>query len=349
VPGIRLERVVSGLEAPVQLTAPPGDPRLFIVEQAGRIRVARDGRLLERPYLDLSDSVGSGGERGLLSLAFHPRFAANGRLFVNYTDARGDTHIAEFRADPAADTVIRSSERLVLFADQPFANHNGGHVLFGPDGALYAGMGDGGAAGDPGNRAQDPAERLGKILRIAVDAAGTDAQGQGGTIGPVETWALGLRNPWRMAFDTVAGFLYVADVGQNRWEEINVVPAGERGVNYGWRRLEGSQCFLLPSCRRAGTQLPAMEYGHDQGCSVTGGLVYRGRAVPALVGHYLYSDFCGGWIRAFRWDGTRVVDHRTLVEGLGPVSSFGEDAAGEVYVVVLTGEVFRMAGPAAPR
>jgi glucose/arabinose dehydrogenase len=329
--GVRLERVASGLRSPVHLTAPAGDDRIFVVEQAGRIRVIRGGQLVPGAWLDIEARVGSGGERGLLSLAFHPGFRANGRFFVNYTDRRGNTHIAEFHADPAADAADAASEKQLLAIDQPYANHNGGHILFGPDGALYAGMGDGGAAGDPHGNAQDRDAKLGKLLRIDVDTRA------------VSTWAIGLRNPWRMAFDS--GLIYIADVGQGSWEEINVAPAREAGLNYGWRVMEGAHCFVNPVCSKQGLVLPAAEYDHGNGCSVTGGVVYRGRAAPVLAGHYVYSDYCSGWLRSFRYANGVATEHRSWsVQSPGPVSSFGTDANGEVFVVVHTGEIYRIVG-----
>lgn len=329
--GVRLEQVATGLESPVHLTAPAGDPRIFVVEQAGRIRVIRDGQVAPRPWLDITARVGSGGERGLLSLAFHPDFATNGRFFVDYTDRHGDTHVAEFHAVPSGDTADASSERQLLLVSQPYANHNGGHVLFGPDGALYVGMGDGGSAADPHGNGQNRNSQLGKILRI--DVASTPAR--------VSMWALGLRNPWRVAFDS--GLIYIADVGQGSWEEIDVAPASDSGLNYGWRTMEGAHCFVNPACSRQGLVLPVAEYDHGNGCSVTGGVVYRGHAAPILAGQYLYSDYCGGWLRSFRYVNGAATEHRSWSIGSpGPVSSFGVDGMGEVYLVVHTGTIYRI-------
>lgn len=336
--GLRLEPVVRGLDEPVHVAAPPGDERLFIVEKGGRIRIARDGRLLPRPFLDLGALVSTGAEQGLLSIAFHPRFAENGRFVVNYTDTRGDTRVVRYRADPAADTAEGASATVLLTVDQPYANHNGGHVLFGPDGLLYVAMGDGGSGGDPRGHAQDPRSLLGKLLRVDADA---DPAAPPRTP-PVEVWALGLRNPWRVAFDS--GWIYIADVGQNRWEEINVAPAGRRGLNYGWRTMEGRHCYRNPFCGTDGLVMPAVEYSHDDGCSVIGGAVYRGRAVPALAGHYLYSDWCGGWLRSFRWTAGRVTDERRWrIDNVGMVTSFGTGADGEIYLVAARGTVYRIA------
>ena len=308
--GVRLEKVVEGLESPVFLTG--RDSQLFIVEQVGRIRVFEHGRL--RTWLDLSARVGSGGERGLLSMAFHPHDPS--RVFVDYTDRNGDTRVSEL------DSTGR--ERQLLFVRQPYANHNGGLVAFGPDGALYVGMGDGGAAGDPHGNAQNPRSQLGKLLRIEVDR------------GTVSTWASGLRNPWRFAFDST--LLYIADVGQGSWEEIDVAAARDSGLNYGWRTMEGAHCFINPVCGKTGLVLPVIEYSHDQGCSVTGGVVYHGHAAPALAGLYLYSDYCNGWLRSFRYVSGEARDPRAWdVGNVGTISSFGVDAAGEVYMLSHSG------------
>ena len=335
--GIALDTVITGLHDPVHLTAPRGDSRLFIVEQAGRIRLVKDGRLLAKPWLDIESRVGSGGERGLLSLAFHQNFFDNGRFFVNYTDRRGDTHVAEFHANPSSDTAEASSERQWLAVSQPYANHNGGHVLFGPDGWLYVGMGDGGSGGDPHRNAQDMRSQLGKLLRIDVDRE----SGIGNRESAAETWALGLRNPWRVAFDS--GLIYIADVGQNAYEEVDVAPASAAGLNYGWRTMEGSHCFGNPFCSREGLVMPALEYDHAQGCSIIGGVVYRGHAVPVLTGHYLYSDYCEGWLRSFKYVNGRATELRVWrIPGIGAVLSFGVDGAGEVYLLAASGNVYRL-------
>ena len=343
----RLEVVVSGLDNPVHLTAPAGDARLFIVEQPGRIRVFRNGRLLDEPFLDIVSRVGSGGERGLLSMAFHPRYAENGYFFVNYTDRAGDTQIERYRVSGDADRADGGSAKTILTIDQPYSNHNGGHILFGPDGMLYVGTGDGGGGGDPQGNGQNLQALLGKILRIDVDtgdpyavpadnpfASGTGAQRR-------EIWAVGLRNPWRMAFDD--GVLYIADVGQNQWEEINVAPAGQGGLNYGWNIMEGAHCYRASSCDRSGLLEPALEYDHGDGCSVTGGLVYRGSRFPGLSGHYFYADYCEGWVRSFRYADGAVRDRREWGFGdHGQVLSFGADAEGELYVLTAGGDVLRM-------
>jgi uncharacterized membrane protein YgdD (TMEM256/DUF423 family)/glucose/arabinose dehydrogenase len=350
--GIRLEPVADGFDRPLHLTAPAGDPRLFVVEQGGTVRIVRGRDVVARPFLDLSDRLRAGGEQGLLSMAFHPAYRTNGFFFVNYTDRDGDTRVERFRVSRDPDVADPSSAHLVLRVEQPYSNHNGGHVFFGPDGMLYVGMGDGGSGGDPGNRAQDPRELLGKLLRLDVDAAGTgpyaippdNPYAGRPASGRPEIWALGLRNPWRCAFDPPSGLLYIADVGQNEWEEVHVEPATRAGVNYGWNLMEGRHPFRPAGRSTAGLAQPPVEYSHGEGCSITGGAVYRGRAVPDLVGQYVFSDYCTGWIRSFRFADGRATDRREW-SGLagGNVTSFGVDAAGELYVLSADGAVRRFA------
>ena len=346
---IRLQEVAGGLGSPVYLTAPRSDARLFIVEQAGRIRVVENGSLLPTPFLDITDRVSSGGERGLLSAAFHPSYAANGFFYVNYTDRNGDTRIERYRVGADRNRADPGSAKLILQVAQPFPNHNGGLVVFGPDGKLYVGMGDGGSGGDPQGHGQNRATLLGDILRIDVDAGDpyaipADNPYVGQSASRNEIWASGVRNPWRFSFDREAGLLYVADVGQSALEEINVVPAGSGGLNYGWNVMEGSRCFRpAEGCTRTGLVVPVLEYGHGEGCSVTGGYVYRGSRIPALRGHYFYSDFCRGWIRSFRHGGGQALDRREWEVGdVDNVLSFGEDAAGELYVLSTNGRVYRI-------
>ena len=346
--GLELELVTQNAENPVHLSAPPGDPRVFLVEQAGRVRILENGRFRDRPFLDIVDRVRSGGERGLLSLAFHPRYAKNGFFFVNYTDKNGDTRVERYKVTADSNVADASSGQLVIFVKQPYANHNGGHILFGPDGMLYVAMGDGGSGGDPHGYGQNKDELLGKLLRLDVDhgrpyAIPRDNPFRGGGGGRAEIWAYGLRNPWRIAFDPPSKLLYIADVGQNQWEEIDVMPAGRGGFNYGWNWMEGSHRFRPGAGRPSGLVVPLVEYGHDEGCSITGGVVYRGKELPALAGHYVFSDYCSGWVRSFRVQGTRAVDFR-LWKGLeaGSVTSFGVDGAGELYVLSAPNRVFRV-------
>ncbi|MCX8072877.1 MAG: PQQ-dependent sugar dehydrogenase [Candidatus Binatia bacterium] len=365
VPGtaIRAERIASGLSRPLLLTAPPRDvSRLFIVEKTGRIRILKWGALLPTPFLDISALVSSGSEQGLLGLAFHPQYADNGRFFINYTDTAGNTVVAEYRVSSNPDIADPTPVQVILQVSQPYANHNGGHLAFGPDGYLYIGLGDGGSAGDPQGNGQNPATLLGKMLRIDVDHAAPYAVpptnpfvGAGPPLD--EIWALGLRNPWRYSFDRITGDLYIADVGQNRFEEINFQPASSPGgENYGWNIVEGNaHCFPSGStCDQTGLTQPIHEYDHSQGCSVTGGYVYRGCKMPDLRGRYFYADFCTAFVRSFRvvsGVATDHQDHTAELESSGvsidQVASFGEDARGELYIADLGGEVFKIV-PATP-
>ncbi len=338
----------KGLEKPVFIThAGDGSGRLFVLEQPGRIRVVEQGVLLIKPLLDITDLVLSGGERGLLGLAFHPDFRRNGRIYVNYTrKPDGATVLAEFRRGASPNEALRD-ERILMIVPQPYPNHNGGMVAFGPDGFLYIGLGDGGSGGDPGNRAQNPDELLGKILRIDVDQGDpygiphTNPYVGGG--GRAEIYGIGFRNPWRFSFDTKTDDLWVADVGQNKWEEIDVVTRGE---NYGWRVMEGSHCFSpFVLCRTSGLQLPIYEYAHKNGrCSIIGGYVYRGRAMAGLNGQYLYGDFCSGEIFSLLRpsDSEPSREPLLLFNASFRISSFGEDEAGELYVLDHGGGVYRL-------
>jgi glucose/arabinose dehydrogenase len=334
-----LEVVAEGLTNPVYLTAPPGDARLFIVEQPGRIRVYKNGALVPTPFLDITDSVRYGGEEGLLSAAFDPAYATNGRFYVYYTDDRGDIAIARYTATPTADVANAGSHIEVLTIPHPGqSNHNGGLAMFGPDGMLYLGTGDGGGGGDPQNNGQNVNSLLGKLLRIDVSALPYTTPSTnpfaGGTAGRDEIWAYGLRNPWRYAFDADAGALYIADVGQGSWEEVNTVSASLAGVNYGWRIMEGAHCYNAGTCNMSALTQPVHEYGHGDECSITGGFVYRGSAIPGVRGHYFYSDYCAGWLKSLRVSGGSPTDHRDWEVGdIGNVLSFGVDA-GRVYRLV---------------
>lgn len=349
---LAVEEVVAGLQSPVHLTAPPGDDRLFVLEQGGRIRVVRNGSLLPTPFLDLTDRVGSAGsEQGLLGLAFHPEYATTGHLFVNYTDLNGDTRVERYTVTADPDAADPASARSILQVEQPFSNHNGGLVVFGPDGMLYVGLGDGGGAGDPRANGQDPGTLLGSILRLDVDgddpfAIPADNPFVEDPDARDEIWAWGLRNPWRFTFDESVGVLYIADVGQNAFEEVNAESADAGGLNYGWNVMEGAHCFDPPSgCDQTGLTPPVLEYENGPGgtCSVTGGFVYRGDRIPGIRGHYFYSDFCAGFLRSFRLEDGEAVDRREWEVGdLGQVTSFGVDAAGELYILSADGRVFRL-------
>jgi glucose/arabinose dehydrogenase len=351
--GARLQTVVTGLSSPLYLTAPPGDAaRLFIVEQTGAIRIVKDGNLLPAPFLDLSSRISAGGERGLLGLAFDPEYATTGRFVVHYTNPAGDTHLSTFQVSTDPDVADGASEQVILTADQPYPNHNGGQVAFGPDGFLYLGLGDGGSADDPEGRGQDLSELLGSILRLDVQGGPTYGVppdnpfvGQAGAL--PEIWSYGLRNPWRFSFDRATGDLYIADVGQNQFEEVDVAPAADgagRGVNYGWSVMEGAHCLRGDQCDQTGLTLPTFEYAHNQGCSITGGYVYRGSVIPQLQGVYFYADYCQGWVRSFRYSGgavTELTDWPSLRPG-GQITSFGEDSAGELYVITAGGGVYKV-------
>jgi glucose/arabinose dehydrogenase len=345
---IAIEVVADGLSNPVDVTAPAGDSRLFIVEQEGRIRIVENGALREAPFLDITDRVRSGGERGLLGLAFHPRFASNGHFYVNYTGEDGDTRVERYTVLTDPGLVDPRSAKSIIEIGQPFGNHNGGQIAFGPDGMLYIGMGDGGSANDPSENGQNASTLLGSLLRIDVDggdpyAIPPDNPFLQESEARDEAWAIGLRNPWRFSFDFESGLLYIADVGQNAWEEVNVVPASAAGLNFGWSRWEGTHCFRWPACDDAEIRMPVVEYERDHGCSVIGGFVYRGTAMPGVVGHYFYSDWCEGWLRSFQFVSGAVMGHTEWAVGeIGNVLSFGQDAEQNLYVTSSNGRVYRL-------
>ncbi len=346
---LAVEVVAGGLSSPVYLTAPAGDPRLFVVEQAGRIRIVKDRQLLGTPFLDISSKVASGGERGLLSIAFHPDYASNGFFYTSYTDNNGDTRIERYTVTADPDVADPNSAKLILAEPQPAGNHNGGLILFGPDGMLYIGLGDGGGGGDTYGNGQNLGTRLGALLRVDVDAGDpfvipTDNPFVNDPNARGEIWAYGLRNPWRFAFDGADGVLYIADVGQNDWEEVNAVSATAGGLNYGWPIMEAAHCFSpRTGCNQTGLVMPVIEYDHGDGCSVTGGFVYRGTAIPELRGHYFYSDWCSGFLRSFRYSNGSATDQRDWAVGsVGRVLSFGVDAAGELYILSGNGRVYRL-------
>ncbi|MFT5734899.1 MAG: glucose/arabinose dehydrogenase [Planctomycetota bacterium] len=342
------ELFVSGVSSPVDLTFAPGDPsRVFIVEQGGRIRVVENGSLLATPFLDIDPIVQSGGERGLLGLAFHPDYQANGRFFVNYTGNSGNTRVSEFAvtADPnVADPTI---VQVIAAIAQDFSNHNGGCVRFGPDDMLYVGMGDGGSGNDPNGRAQDGQQLLGKMLRYDVDLPSPFIPADNPFVGVSsvrdEIWHVGVRNPWRFSFDRMTGDLWIADVGQNAREEVDFIPAGMGGLNLGWRCKEGTRCTGLSGCVCTDPLLtdPITEYTHSFGCSITGGHVYRGNDIPSLQGTYFYADYCSNRIWSLRYDGMTVTEQMQRQNELNPpgsatisgITSFGEDHAGEMYIL----------------
>jgi glucose/arabinose dehydrogenase len=350
---LALQDVAMGLTAPLYVTAPSGDPRLFIVEQPGRIRIVKNGTLLPTPFLDLTDKVSYGGEQGLLSVAFDPQYAQNGWFYVDYTNTSGDTRVERYTVSSGDPDVADTASHLtILGVAQPYDNHNGGLLLFGPDSMLYIGLGDGGSGGDPQNRAQNLDSLLGKILRVDVRGA-SGAQpysipannpfvGIGTHRG--EIWAYGLRNPWRYSFDRATGRLYIGDVGQDVEEEVDIEPAGAAGLNYGWNVTEGRRCYQGAGCDSTGFSMPRLVYDHGStNCAITGGFVYRGSAIPEMVGRYFYSDYCAGWLRTFYFDGTTVSEQQDWnITSVGSITSFGEDAAGELYMTSANGHVYRV-------
>ena len=350
-PVLGLDTIASGFSSPIFLTAPPGDTaRLFVVEQGGAIRIIKNGSLLGTPFLDLHDSLSTGGEQGLLGLAFDPDYDQNGRFFVSYTRQNGDSRLARYTVSGDPDVADPASGVTILGVPQPYSNHNGGGIAFGLDNFLYFGLGDGGSGGDPDGHGQRRDELLGSMLRLDVSGATYTIPGtnpyHGSTAFRQELWNYGLRNPWRWSFDRLTGDLYIADVGQGDFEEVNVQPAASPGgENYGWSTMEGTHCYPdAAPCNQAGLTLPVLDYGHGQGCSVTGGYVYRGTAIPSLQGTYFYADYCSGWVRSFRWSGgqaTARLDRPELEPG-GNITSFGEDARGELYILTQGGGVHRI-------
>ncbi len=341
-------------------SANDGTGRVFIVEKGGRILVRKNGAILATPFLDIHGSVSKGNEQGLLGLAFHPSFKTNHKFYVNFTNTAGDTRVREYRASTTnPDRAVASSARSLLSIDQPYANHNGGMLAFGPGGYLYLGFGDGGSGNDPGNRAQSVSTLLGKILRIDVNGRTStkayripSSNPYVGKTGLDEIWQRGLRNPWRFSFDRANGYLWIGDVGQGSYEEVdraaNTSSGPGRAYNWGWRVMEGRHCHIPSSgCSTSGKKLPLYEYTHASNgrCAVTGGYVYRGKAIPALLGWYVFGDYCSGEIFAIRANASYPPTRVTLA-GAGSgrlISSFGETAGGEIYVVDLRGNIYLIA------
>jgi glucose/arabinose dehydrogenase len=339
-----VELVENGFASPTFVTSPTEDPRLFVTELSGRIWIIDGGTTLAQPFLDIHTIVKSGGEQGLLGLAFHPEFSKNGYVYVDYTDTAGDSRLVRYTVGIDPNVVNTASRVELLKVDQPAANHNGGMLVFGPDGYLYWGLGDGGGGGDPYENGQDHTTLLGSMLRLDVD--GPAPYGAPGNPWGTEVWAIGLRNPWRFSFDEPSGLLYIGDVGQNNWEEINVV-APQPGLNFGWDILEGTHCYEpATGCSSAGLTAPVLEYSHSVGRSVTGGYVYRSGSIPYLDGAYIYGDLLGR-VWSFRMVDGRVMDQREWTAGLpdiGSIWSFGRDAQGRVYIVSGGGTVYRVTG-----
>jgi glucose/arabinose dehydrogenase len=341
---IKAEPMVTGLSSPVDIThAGDGSGRLFIILQGGRTVIFDGVQILSPPFLDIASLVSSGGERGLLGAAFHPNYVGNGFFYLSYTDTAGDSVIARYsvsldpnRADPTSGVIL-------LTIPQPFSNHNGGQLHFGPDGYLYIGIGDGGSGGDPQNNGQDLGTLLGKILRIDVDSGfpftvPPDNPFVGVVGAREEIWSFGLRNPWRFSFDRLTGDLFIGDVGQNSWEEVDFQPANSTGgENYGWRLMEGNSCFNPAiNCNNGTLTLPILVYDHSVGCSVTGGYLYRGSKNPNLNGLYLYGDFCSGLIWGAQEDGLGGWNTTVLLDTNFSISTFGEDESGEIYFAHLS-------------
>jgi glucose/arabinose dehydrogenase len=352
---LRLQTVTAVLSSPVFLTAPTGDVgRLFIVEQGGLIRILNslDGTPRATPFLDVAGLIVTGGEQGLLGMAFDPNYAGNGRFYIYYTNTAGDIVIARYGVSSNPDIANAGAQAILKTIAHPTnQNHNGGMLAFGPDGCLYAGIGDGGGRGDPNGNAQNTNSLLGKILRLDPEtgsACGTDNPFATGTGGAPEVWSFGLRNPWRFSFDRSTGVLYIGDVGQDQREEVDAVvgPNAGQGVNFGWNIMEGFACFNPPSgCNSSGLTPPILDYSHDAGaCSVTGGYVYRGTLNPAVNGSYFYADYCAGFVRSFQLQGGRPSSQNTwpLLSPGGQITSFGEDARGELYILTQTGGLSRI-------
>jgi glucose/arabinose dehydrogenase len=347
---IKLELVTRETTEAVGLVPVPGEPvgRLFVVEKQGPIRILHLGnrQVDPRPFLDYTGKVSlwsrPNSEQGLLGLAFHPQFLKNGRLYVNFTDLKGDTRIIEYRVDKKDPTrADPASAREIFTVHQPYDNHNGGDLEFGPDGKLYVGLGDGGSAGDPEGNGQNPKSYLAKLLRIDVDARKPTP----------EILARGLRNPWRYTFDRKTGDLYIADVGQNVFEYVHFLPAAQINTfhNFGWNITEGQHCFRTATCDRAGLTQAVIEYPHSEGCSISGGYAYRGKALPELAGAYFYSDYCTALLRSFRMKDGKATDHWDWKPALDPewqlakVAAFGQDQDGELYLISHEGPIYKFA------
>lgn len=353
---LALRTVSTSLNYPIYLTSPPADTaRLFVVEKGGVVRIIKSNVLLATPFLDVSALVSTADEQGLLSMAFAPDYATSGRFFISYTDQFGDSQIARYHVSGSPDVAVATADDIVLSVFQPDDNHNGGLIAFGPDGMLWIGLGDGGGGGDTYGTGQTKTDLLASMLRIDVSGssgytspAGNPYSGAGERR---ELWNIGLRNPWRWSFDRSTGDLYIGDVGQSNFEEIDVALATSGrspGANYGWPITEGTHCFSPSSgCDKTGLTLPVMEYGHGEGCAVTGGYVYRGAAIPALQGTYFYGEYCAHWVRSFRLL-AGVVTEPTEWPSLDPgdsITSFGEDARGELYVLTGSGGVYKVVAP----
>jgi hypothetical protein len=351
-PDLALDTVVTGLSHPLFVTAPPGDRnRLFIVERTGQIKILRNGAVLPTPFLDITSRVSNGSEQGILGMAFLPNYASSRAFVVYYMDPGLVSTLSRFHVPAGTPDVADAGvEDTLLTIRQPIGDHNGGMLAYGADGYLYMSVGDGGCCGDPDGHGQDQTELLGSMLRLNVGSSGpyTVPAGNPWATDPTirhELWNYGLRNPWRFSFDRSTHDLYIADVGDDTREEVDVTSHTSSGAeNYGWRIMEGKQCFGGGSCSQTGLTLPVLDYGHNEGCSIIGGYVYRGAAMPGLRGTYFYSDFCSAWIRSFRWNGGVATEQKQydLLDSSEFPTSFGEDADGELYVMTDVGNLYRI-------
>ncbi len=352
-----LELVAEGFNRPVQyLESPDESGRMFVVEQSGTVRIIAGGELLAEPFLDISGQISSDNEQGLLSIAFHPGFAENQTFFIDYTDLDGNTRIERWTVDPAdINRADPGTAQTILQVEQPAPNHNGGLLLFDPDGYLYIGLGDGGSQGDPDGNGQNTETLLGSILRIDVDSTSGDqpygipadnpfANAEGGR---PEIWAYGFRNPWRFSFDRETGDLFIGDVGQGDFEEVSLLPSGSGDRNFGWNIMEGDSCYRTDDCDQTGLVPPIFAYSHNEsGCSVVGGYVYRGEEIESLVGVYMTADYCTGqlWGIGLDADGNWIASN-PLETGLN-VSSFSEDNAGNLFIIDLNGSIYQIVATA---
>lgn len=348
-PQIKFTKIASGFIEPVQITnAQDGSNRLFVVEKGGTVKIISNGSVLATPLLNISELVSNGLEQGLLGIAFPPNFKNKRYFYVDYTNRTGvgNTVIARYPLTADSNVANSKSEIMILSIKQPFTNHNGGQIAFGNDGFLYVGTGDGGGSGDPFDNAQNISSLLGKILRIDVESGKTPYSIPTGNPFSTEVWSYGLRNPWRFSFDRLTHELYIADVGQDNIEEVDVQPSGVPGENYGWKIMEGSTCFKSKKCANSGLVLPVTEYDHKSGdCSITGGYVYRGTQFPKLQGIYLYADFCSGKIRGLRKNGPRW-ESKVLINTPFKISSFGEDEEGNIYFCdFASGDIYKIEVP----
>lgn len=328
---IAVELVTDNLDAPVFLTSPPNDTRLFVIEKLGRIRIIENGVLLEDPFLDVSDVVELGPEQGLLGLAFDPGYAASGRFFVYYTTSDLYSHVVEYRVSEDPNRADEVTAETLLSIERPTWRHNAGWIAFGPDGLLYVASGDGGGTNDPYGHGQNQGTLMGTIFRMSVD----------GDQEP-EVVAWGLRNPWRASFD--GNQIYLGDVGQDTWEEIDTFDIGTAPVNFGWSVMEGPNCYLTEECDETDLVDPLYAYTHEEGCSVTGGYVYRGNAIPELQGTYFFADWCTGFVRSIDTDSGDVSDWTSTIGNLGAINSFGVDSDGELYILIQAGRLLVTGG-----